>query len=404
MPDQVLSDVKVVDLSWYIAGSYCTKLLADYGADVIKIEKPDGGDPARSMGPFLNDEPHPERSGLFLYLNTNKRGITLNLKSVAGKNIFRQLVKDADILVESFSPGVMQRLGFSYEELAKENPRLVMTSISNFGQTGPYRDFKSSDTITFAMGGAMFTTGTPDRPPVAVARNVKMYEGGILAAVATLGAFTGAKRHGVGDYIDIGLMEAQLGSSDRRDAQLLTYSYTGFSTPRRDPTRTRASCLPSGLYPAKDGWVRATINQLNFPIFAAEIGMPDLPKDPRFQNIADLTYAHVMDGFFIEWLSTRGKDEVCTQLQEAGIYCTMFNTPAEAVNDAHFRARGFWIEIDHPATGKLTYPGASIDMGEGGFQVRRPAPLLGQHNVEVYCDQLGYSREDLVRLRELGVI
>ena len=138
MPEQALSDVKVLDLTWYIAGPYCTKLLADYGADVIKVERPGAGDPARSMGPFLGDDPHPEKSGLFLHLNTNKRGITLNLKSQACKRIFKELVKDVDILVESFSPRVMPSLGLGYEELEKLNPRLVMTSISNFGQTGPY--------------------------------------------------------------------------------------------------------------------------------------------------------------------------------------------------------------------------------------------------------------------------
>ena len=161
--EQPLSDVRVLDLTWYITGPYCTKLLADYGADVIKVEPPGGGDPARRLGPFLNDDPHPEKSGLFLHLNTNKRGITLNIECETGKRIFKELVKKADILVESFPPRVMPSLGLGYETLEKINPMLVMTSITDFGQTGPYRDFKGSELIYQGLGGPMYTTGTPDR-------------------------------------------------------------------------------------------------------------------------------------------------------------------------------------------------------------------------------------------------
>jgi CoA:oxalate CoA-transferase len=177
--DQALSGIRVIDLTWYIAGPYCTKLLADYGADVIKIERPGSGDPARRMGPFLNDEPHPEKSGLFLHLNTNKRGITLNLKTETGKNIFRDLVKKADILVESFSPRVMPSLGIDYKALEKINPKLVMTSISNFGQKGPYRDFKGSELIFQGFGGYMYLVGTSDREPSKKAGNVIQYQLGV---------------------------------------------------------------------------------------------------------------------------------------------------------------------------------------------------------------------------------
>jgi len=166
MINQPLSGVKVLDLSWYISGPYCTKLLADYGADVLKVEMPGEGDPARKLGPFFKDDPHPEKSGLFLYLNTNKKGITLNLKSSWGNDVIKELVKDVDILVESFSPDVMERLGLSYEDLEKINPRLLFTSISNFGQFGPYRDYKASELIIYGMGGAMNESGLPDREPL----------------------------------------------------------------------------------------------------------------------------------------------------------------------------------------------------------------------------------------------
>jgi len=403
MLEQALSDVRVLDLTWYIAGPYCTKLLADYGADVIKIEKPGEGDPARQMGPFLQDDPHLEKSGLFLYLNTNKRGITLNLKSRTGKKFFMELVEDADILVESFSPGTMERLGLSFEELEKINPKLVMTSISNFGQTGPYRDFKSSDLITFAMGGAMNSTGIPDRSPVGVTQNVKMYEGGWLAAVATAGACYGAKNTGFGDHIDVSLMEAQLGSTDRRDTQLLIYAYSGFTTPRQDNSTSRWAVSSSGYLRCKDGWVLLICPPVMWPKLCSGLGMPELENDPRFQNLLDLTYASDIDGIVSEWLSTRTRQQATDEMQASGVAVTPVNTPEEVVKDRHLNARGFWVEIDHPVTGKVTYPGAPMDMSEAGFQVRMPAPLLGQHNVEVYRE-LGYSSEELIRLRAESVI
>ena len=161
MMEEALAGIKVIDLTHYIAGPYCTRLLGGFGANVTKIEKPGEGDPARRMGPFLNDEPGPEKSGLFLYLNSNKKGITLNLKSNTGVKIFKELVKDADIVVENFSPGVMARLGLDYQTLEKTNPRLVMTSISNFGQTGPYRDYKSAHITAWGMRGGRYTDGEP---------------------------------------------------------------------------------------------------------------------------------------------------------------------------------------------------------------------------------------------------
>ena len=201
MPEQALSDVKVLDLTWHTAGSYCTKLLADYGADVTKVEKPGEGDPVRRIGPFLNDKPHPEKSGAFLHLNTNKRGITLNLKSEWGKRVIKELVKDVDVLVESFSPGVMERLGLGYETLEKINPKLIMTSISNFGQWGPYRDFKLSELVLSSMGWSQNSCGLPDRYPLKEGWTTKQYQGGLMAALATIMAFLTQRAEGIGQHI-----------------------------------------------------------------------------------------------------------------------------------------------------------------------------------------------------------
>ncbi|MFC1868936.1 CaiB/BaiF CoA transferase family protein, partial [Thermodesulfobacteriota bacterium] len=214
--EQPLSGVKILDLTGYIAGPYCTKLLADYGADVIKVENPDGGDPARKLGPFFNDEPHPEKSGLFLYLNTNKRGITLNLETETGRRIFNELAEHADILVESFSPRVMPSLGLGYENMGKINPGLVMTSISDFGQTGPYRDFKGSELIYQGYGGPMYLTGTDEGGPLKRGGNIIQYQVGSVAAVATMVAFYGAEMTGRGDHVDIDASRAELISIDSK--------------------------------------------------------------------------------------------------------------------------------------------------------------------------------------------
>ena len=187
MPNGALTALKVLDFTHYVAGPYCTKLLADYGADVIKVEPP-SGDGARQIGPFPNDVPHPEQSGLFLHLNTNKRSIVINLKGHGAADLICSLASWADVVVESFRPGVAERLGVGYEQLSAVNPRLIYTSISNFGQTGPYRDYKGSEIVFYGMGGEMHSTGLADREPLKLGGNVGLYQAGAVAAVATMGA------------------------------------------------------------------------------------------------------------------------------------------------------------------------------------------------------------------------
>ncbi len=402
--EQVLSDVKVLDLTWYIAGPYCTKLLADYGADVIKIERPGTGDPARKMGPFLNDEPHPEKSGLFLHLNTNKRGITLNLKTETGKKIFKDLVKKADILVESFSPRVMPSLGLSYETLEKINPKLVMTSISNFGQQGPYRDFKASELIFQGFGSYMYLVGTADREPSKKAGNVIQYQIGSTAAVATMVAFYGAQQRSFGDHVDVNGIREEITSIDGKRTMMTAYQYTGH-------VYGRAKSSSPGIRLCKDGYVfivgfGSVTGGLFFPALARmlelspeqkeELNKPEVMNDPVKQGEFD-------EEIMTPWLLEHTMSEIVEKAQAAGVMATPYNTPGGLLKDPHFRERNYWKEIEHPEAGKLTYPGAPIKMGIGGWQIRRPAPLLGQHNREVYGD-LGYDKEDLIQLRQTGII
>ena len=223
MQEQALADVRVLDLTHYISGPYCTKLLADYGADVLKIERPNSGDGSRRMGPFPKDEPDPEKSGLFLHLNTNKKSITLDLKSAETKAIVFRLVETVDIVVESFRPGTMESLGLGYEALKSAKPDIVLTSITNFGQTGPYRDYMLTDAMAYGMGGEMYSTGIADREPVKLAENVVLYQAGAVASVATMGALFASRMQAIGQHVDVSIMETQVGTIDRRMSMLLAY-------------------------------------------------------------------------------------------------------------------------------------------------------------------------------------
>ena len=406
MPEQALSDVKVLDLTWHIAGPYCTKLLAGYGAEVIKVEKPGEGDPTRRMGPFFKDDPHPEKSGLFLHLNTNKKGITLNLKSATGKKILKALVSDVNILVESFSPRVMPSLGLDYQTLEQINPKLVMVSISNFGQSGPYRDFKASEIVEYAMGGEMYSTGTAGREPLKLGGNVTQYQAGTVAAVATMGALYGAECQEVGQHVDVSIMETQAGSTDRRIIYLLGYACAGVLTTRWPPPReaVRMMILPQGVYPCKDGFINTLSLPQWWPRYLEAMEMPELKDDPRFQNIFSAEAGMEFDAIWYSWLADHTKAELFEIFREARIASAPVNSPEDLLKYAHLKERQYFTEIDHPETGKVTYPGAPFKMTETPCQARHPAPLLGQHNEEIYCKLLGYSREDLVKLRESGVI
>jgi CoA:oxalate CoA-transferase len=405
MVEQALSDVVVVDLTWHIAGPYCTKLLANYGAEVIKVEKPGQGDPARRMGPFLGDIPDPEKSGVFLHLNTNKKGITLNLKSAIGQKMFKDLVRNADIVVESFRPGVMARLGLDYESLEEIKPQLVMTSISNFGQTGPYRDFKASEIVEYAMGGEMYSTGIAGREPLKLGGNVVQYQAGTVAAVATMGAFIGARYQDIGQHVDVSIMETQAGTIDRRMVFLLGYAYGGVLTNRWPPPResVKMMFLPAGVYPCKDGFVNVLSLPHWWPRYIEALGVPELRED-RFQNLYNMELTEEFDAIWYSWLADHTKDEVFEIFRRHQLAAAPVSTPRDVLANAHLKDRQYFQEIEHPVAGRLVYPGVPFNMSETPAQDRRPAPLLGEHNEEIYLKILGYKEDDLIRLKERGVI
>ncbi len=399
---EVLSDVKVLDLTHYIAGPYSTRLLGDYGADVIKVEKPGVGDATRRMGPFLGDEANPEKSGLFFHLNQNKKGITLNLKTATGSGIFKELVKEADVLVESFSPGVMASLGLDYPALEKINPRLVMTSVSSFGQTGPYRDYKASELTLFASGPHMYGEGSPGREPLKYPGYKSQYLAGSHAATATLGAVFGAKASGEGQFVDVSIMESL--SAPPEGAGTLMNSAFSHANQARVGHR-REGFYPWGVYAVKDGYVLIYgIIPAFWPRILKWMGRLDLLEDERFNTPFAKIFHHAdFDAILLPWLLTMTRTEAVESAQAERIPVTPVYSIAEVVADPQYNARGFFIDVDHPVLGKVHAPGLPFKMPTAAEKPQRPAPLLGEHNREVY-GRLGYSDADLVKLRERGII
>ena len=400
--ETALADVRVLDFTHYTAGPYCTKLLADYGADVIKVE-PLQGEPARGLGPFPQDRPDPEKSGFFLHLNTNKRGIALNLKHPHGRDIALQLAQQVDLVVESFRPGVMASLGLHYDALKSVNPNVVLTSISNFGQTGPYRDYKGSEIIFYGMGGEMFSTGLPDREPVKLGGKVGLYQAGAIAAVATMGAFFGARYQGVGQHVDVSITETQAGSQDRRMPALVGYAYAGMLTKRTVPGTTH---YPQGVYPCQDGYYDFASPVGRFQSIRAMLGYPDFMEDPRWHGPDGPTDPDLREEFaayFLGWSMDHTKQDLWRVAQAHRIVSGPLNTIEDLAGDPVFEERGCFSQttlVDGNSVRTLARP---FIMSGTPWRIERPAPKLGQHTEEV-LSSLGYTEADIESLRSEGVV
>ncbi len=401
LSNQPLAGVRVLDLTRHVAGPMCTKLLADYGADVIKIEQPGRGDPARWIGPFAGDIPHPERSGLFLHLNTNKRGLTLDLKSGTGREIFLKLASRVDILVESFRAGMMTSLGLDYATLRQLNPRLVMTSISNFGQSGPYRDWSASELVLYAMGHEMWGTGSPDAEPAGVANKLNLHLAGQAACLATLSVYFGAQLSGRGQHIDLSIMEVLAAAPDRRGVALVAYQYCGDRL-RRQPA-ARVLDPPPFMNQCADGLFEILVGIDRWDAFVRAVG-EDWIKDPSFKPpVRDPMITERFNRHWRPWVITRTKRELTQRFQEGGVPCAPLNTVADLAGDEQLMQRDFFVGIDHPLAGRLIYPGAPFKMNQTAYVIRRPAPMLGQHNAEIFGG-LGYTAADLAALSANAVI
>ena len=403
MTERTLEGVKVVECCNFVAGPYCTKLLADLGAEVIKIEPPGAGDEARRRGPFLHDTPHPDLSGLFLYLNTNKIGVTLNLNSSTGKAIFKQLIASADILVEDRPPGEMEELGLGYDSVRENNPRLIMTSITPFGQTGPYRDYKAYHLNTYHASGAgyLLPSGSPnlEREPIKGPGFIGDYDAGLSAAVATLGALYYRGASGLGQYIDISKQEALMALEK---IELVRYYSEGMS-----PNRGSTGGFHHRLIQSKDG-VYILIQAIwdnQWRGLVELMGNPEWAKDERFSTeVGRREHSLEIQDHLAEWAQNYTADELFHWIQGRSSPAAPVNSIEELLNSPQIEARGFLVEVDHPVAGKIKYPSRPYHLSKTPWSVERPAPLIGQHNEEVFGNRLGYPKQDLVWLKEAGVI
>ena len=396
MREQALSGIRVLDLTHHIAGPYCTKIMADYGAEVVKVERPGLGDGARAVGPFPGDTPDPELSGLFLYLNTNKKGITLDLKSAGGAEIFKKLVRETDILVENFSPRVMPELGLDYGTLKKTKPDLVMASISSFGQTGPYRDCRASDLTVWGLSGILYELGEPEREPLKMGANVSEYVAGLYGVLTALAALFHRDETGSGQHVDISILEA---FHTMQPSMTLVFSMAGF-------VRQRAGIhFPWGILPCDDGYVGFYLpTQTHWELLCTLLGMPELRDKPEYETpMMREERRDEVQSIVASWLRGKRMMDVFHAAQELRLPLTLVPNMEQVLELEQHEARGYFAQADHPKAGVLTYPGAPFKLSETPWEAGR-APLLGEHNEEVYCGRLGVAVEELARLKEEGVV
>lgn len=402
MAEGPLSGVKIIEYCSFVAGPYCTKLFADLGAEVIKVEKLEG-DEARKMGPFLGDNPNSELSGLFLYHNTNKLGITLNLHSPAGQDIFKKLVAKADILVEDGRPGDLEKLGLNYESIKQVNASLIMASITPFGQDGPYRDYKAYCLNTYHSSGAGYVlpanSPNADREPVKGGGFVGECDVGVCASVSILGALYWRNAGGTGQYIDISKQEAEM-ALERMN--LVRYYELG-----KSPTRIKINRLRDTLLHCRDGgYIKIVLypdKQWNGLVEA--LGTPEWIKEEQFgDHKARESNFDALTARLQEEASKYDTADLFFRIQSQGTACAPVCSAEQVFKSPQTQARDFYVEINHPVTGTLMYPGLPYKLSKTPPRHNRGAPLLGEHNEEVYCNRLGYSKQELVNLRKAGVI
>lgn len=393
-----LENLTVLDLTRVVAGPYCGSILGDLGALVIKIEIPGVGDDARGYGPYVNGE-----SAYYANLNRNKLGITLNLKHPQGKALFLRLVKQADILIENFRPGVMDKLGLGYETLKQENDQLIYASISGFGSYGPYSQRPGYDIISQAMGGLMSITGAKGGEPTRSGNAMGDILGGMNLTIGILAALHARQRLGHGQFVDVSLVDSVVASLENAFER---YYATG-KLPVRNGN-AYASIAPYDSYRAKNGYVIiACGNQKLYEKFCNEvIHMPEMITDERFLTVPLRVKNNEIQKQYIEsWTSQYTVDEIVDMALAKGVPAGPIYNIQQIVADEHIaQAREMFVEIDHPVIGRIKVNGNPIKMMETMPKITRPAPTLGQHNREVYQGMLGLDDAELQKLQEDGVI
>lgn len=398
-----LQDLRVLDLA-DPKGLYCTKLLADLGADVIKVERP-GGDAARLVGPFFHEERDPFKSLYWFHLNTNKRGITLNLDTADGRDLLKRLVRKADVMVETFPPGHLDNMGLGYSVLKEISPSLILTSITPFGQTGPWRDYASCDMVASALGGLMNVCGWPDRQPVRMAGSQAYHLASLQAAAATLVATYHRIMTGEGQHVDVSMHESV---PICLMVSVPIYTKTGQILKR---TGDQHDAAATGIFACKDGYVDFRlryqrwgdfVNWLDSEGMAADL-KEERWQDPFFRN-EESSVKHI-DEVFHTFLMKHTKKEIYEEGQRWGFEVGAVNTPQEVAKDPQLLAREYFVSVEHPELNStLKYLGAPFRLSETPWRIASRAPLVGEHNGEVYEKELGFSSEEIARLKEAGII
>jgi CoA:oxalate CoA-transferase len=391
-----LAGVRILDIGRYVAGPFAARLLARLGAEVLKIEPPGRGDPVRRIGPFKPGAARGESGPLHLFINEGKRGLTLNLQSTTGRDLFCRLIALSDVVIENFEPRVLPGLGLSYEVLRRLNPRLVLTSVSNFGSNGPYQDYKASELTLSAIGGHAYQTGAAERTPLKMGGKPAQYLSAMTAAFATLVALRFAEETGNGQRVDYSIFESQILTHAQAMVEVSYYGEETGARSRRgvDPLRRMALV-------ARDGPAMVSVQEQQMARAAqlvaapVEIGRAD-PMQPGAGRAALLPYLR-------HWAAARTSKEVYEQAQRAHIPASYVASPADLLESPQYRHRRFFGVIEHPEAGSITVPGLPFHWDEPAAPLR-PAPRLGEHNAEFYGSLLGLRPSELDTLTRMQVI
>ena len=395
-----LTGIKVLDLTDEKA-SFCSKLLADMGASVVKVERP-GGDPSRDIGPFWKNSPHPEKSLFFQYNNANKRGITLDLEQSTGREIFFKLVNRTDVVVETFPPGYLKELGLGFEVLSDINPRLILLSVTGFGQDGPRSKYKSCDLVASAFGGSMYVSGSPSTRPLKPFGEQSYYTTSLFGAIAILLALRRRTQSGNGEHIDISMQEAMASTLDH---VMVRYFYDRVIPERQGSLHWDSSFC---ILPCKDGYLLLTLFQ-QWETMIELMDSEDMAEDMVEENWKNEEYRlrhvdHIIE-VLERWTKTHTTDELFKLGQLMRFPWAPVQSPRKVLESPQLKARSFFVDMDYPQIGtSIKCPGAPYKFSSGFLNRRKRAPLIGEDNISVYRNELGLSDEELQRLSSMHVI
>lgn len=391
-----LENVVVLDLSRVLAGPYATMVLADFGADVIKVEQPKVGDDSRAFGPFVGKE-----SVYFMSLNRNKRSMTLNLKDPKAKEMFKEMVKQADVVVENYRPGTMEKLGLGYDVLKEVNPKIIYAACSGFGHTGPDSKKPAYDVIVQGAGGIMSITGQEGGEPTRVGASVGDITAGLFTAIGIMTALYNRQVTGIGQKVDVSMLDCQVAILENAIAR-----YTSSGIAPQPIGNRHPSITPFEAFKAKDAYVIIAVgNDRLWEKFCNLIGRPELIDDERFvSNPARTKNQKALKAILDTVFPSKTLDEWLEALEGAGIPCGPINTVDRVIKDRQVLARNMVVETDHPVAGKVRMAGVPIKMSETPGSVDTPAPLLGQHTEAVLKKFLGLTPAQIAELHEQGVL